>query len=151
MEFLRDTVNHPEVRQGLAYDTPFNLEDERQWFEEADAELVLAICVDGEITGNIALKDDEKSESMEFGIMIHPDHHGKGYGSEAVELVIEHAFNEMNVHKLTARVHSDNEASQAIWENLGFEQEGAHREVVFHGGEYRDAYWYGLLQREWRE
>lgn len=149
LEFLRDTINHPDVRKGVYYKTPFNLEEEREWFEEGDEELVLAICVDGEITGNIALKDPGKKESREFGIMIHPDFHGNGYGTEAVELLIDHAFRQMNVHKLTARAHETNGASQRIWEKLGFEREAVHREEVFQDGEYRDTYWYGLLREEW--
>lgn len=154
IERLRDIVNLREVRSGLGYAHPFNLEGEEDWFESIqDEDIVLAICVDGEVIGNIALErsDRESSRRAEFGIMIDPDHHGNGYGSEAVELLIEHAFDELNLHKLEARAHESNEASQSIWEKFGFEQEGVRREQIFKDGEYRDAYWYGLLRREWRD
>ncbi len=50
---------------------------------------------------------------------------------------------------LVARVIESNEASQQVWEKLGFTQEGELREEIFRNGEYENAYIYGLLKEEW--
>ena len=42
-----------------------------------------------------------------------------------------------------------NEASRRIWEGLGFTEEGRFREAGFHGGEYHDVVFYGVLEDEW--
>jgi len=75
---------------------------------------------------------------------------GKGYGSEAVELALAFAFNELNLHRITATVFSYNERSMAMIERLGFRREGAFREFLQRDGERYDMLLYGLLRPEWR-
>ncbi len=78
-----------------------------------------------------------------------PDHHGEGYGREAVELVVEFVFRTYDVHGVNAAAYAFNDASRALLESLGFVEEGRAREDRFVDGEYRDAVHYGLLRREW--
>jgi ribosomal-protein-alanine N-acetyltransferase len=100
--------------------------------------------------GIVSLEEkEEPSNIAELGIWIHPEFHGNGYGTEAVELVIEHGLEQLNYYKLYARAHAENEASQRIWEKHGFEKEGLLREHVFVKGEHRDLLYYGLLRGEY--
>lgn len=153
LEFIRDAYNHPEVREYMSHSRPFNLDQEREFFEEvvkSEESVNLAICLDGETIGLVEIKEEEEGVG-EIGIWIGPEHQGEGYGSEASELLADYAFNELPYHKLVARAWQDNEASQGIWEKLGFEQEGKLREQVFNDGRYGDVYIYGLLRDEWEE
>lgn len=63
---------------------------------------------------------------------------------------MQYAFDQLRLHKVTARVFAFNEASQRLLETVGFTEEGVQREQVFIDGEYQDTHWYGLLAREWR-
>lgn len=149
LEDLRDIVNHYDVRRFLGYREPLNMEDEENWLENLEG-IALTICVDGEAIGNIALEEKEPNVG-EIGIMIDPEHHGNGYGTEATKLLMEHAFKQMNYHRVMARVVDINEKSRSLWEKLGYEKEGELREHAFVDGEFRDMEYYGLLRSEWKE
>lgn len=153
LEFLRDTINNPDVRKFLTVKTPKNLEQERDFFENvvsSDENVNLAISVDGEITGIISLNEDDKEDRVaEIGLWINPDYHGNGYGTEAAELITDYGFNELNYHKIFAKAYETNEASKRIWEKLGFEREGVLRSHVFRRGSFEDTMIYGVLEEEW--
>ena len=74
---------------------------------------------------------------------------GKGYGSDAMRLALALAFDELNLHRVTATVFSYNERSIALLEKLGFQREGVYREFLQRGGRRYDMLLYGLLNREW--
>jgi RimJ/RimL family protein N-acetyltransferase len=74
---------------------------------------------------------------------------GKGYGTEAIELMVRHGFERMNFYKITAGMWSSNEGSRRSFEKAGFVLEGTLRENYFRGGGYQDEYRYGLLRRDW--
>jgi RimJ/RimL family protein N-acetyltransferase len=87
-----------------------------------------------------------------FGIAIRDRAHwGKGYGTEAAQLALAFAFNELNLHRITATVFGYNARSIALMEKLGFQREGAFREFLQRDGERYDMLLYGLLRREWEE
>ena len=76
-------------------------------------------------------------------------HWGQGYGYQAAQLALAFAFNELNLHRITATVFSYNARSIALMEKLGFQREGAFREFLQRDGERYDMLLYGLLRREW--
>jgi len=131
IEFLRDGVNHPDVRVHMGNRRPQNLENEEDFFEEqiCDGDAVhLLISRDEERLGIISLmpQGDEAEKLAEIGIWIHPEHHGNGYGTEASRLITDYAFKQLNYHKVYARAYQGNEASQSVWEKLGFDKEGEY-------------------------
>jgi RimJ/RimL family protein N-acetyltransferase len=118
---------------------------------KASKDLLLGIFKQDEHIGNITLHHiDWQNRVGELGILIgDKKHHGKGYGSEAVRLLLEHAFNRLNLRKVTAGMFSGNKASQKMFEKLGFMLEGCLREQFFYHGKYYHNLRYGLLRREW--
>ena len=74
---------------------------------------------------------------------------GKGHGSEAAALGLRFAFDELNLHRVTATVFSYNERSIALVESLGFQREGTFREFIHRDGQRHDMLLYGLLRHEW--
>jgi RimJ/RimL family protein N-acetyltransferase len=76
---------------------------------------------------------------------------GKGYGYEAMQLALQFAFDELNLHRLQLTVFSYNNRAIALYEKLGFRREGAYREFLQRDGKRHDMYLYGLLYREWQE
>lgn len=75
---------------------------------------------------------------------------GRGYGFEAALLGLAFAFDELNLHRVTATIFSYNKRSIALFEKLGFEREGVFREFLERDGRRHDMLLYGLLQHEWR-
>jgi RimJ/RimL family protein N-acetyltransferase len=75
---------------------------------------------------------------------------GKGYMNEALTALIVHAFDVMELRRLEADVDPRNTASIRTLERLGFQREGFLRERWHVEGELQDAYFYGLLKREWQ-
>jgi len=153
VEFLRDAINLPEVRQGLTTAYPLNVEQEREFFEERisnQEDVNLAICADEDIAGVIGLHDlNQRAGTCEVGLWLAPEYHGQGYGTEASRVLTEHAFRELRMHRVQARVLATNEASARIWEKLGFEEEGRHRDEAFTDGEHVDMRYFGVLADEW--
>ncbi len=76
-------------------------------------------------------------------------HWGKGYGYEVMQLVLRFAFDELNLHRIQLTVFSYNERAIALYEKLGFQREGVHRDHLQCDGKRYDMYLYGLLRSEW--
>ncbi len=86
----------------------------------------------------------------EIGYAMGSAYWGKGYMNEALKALIVHAFDVMNFRRLEADVDPRNDASIRTLERLGFQREGFLRERWHVGGELQDAFFYGLLKREWQ-
>ncbi len=74
-----------------------------------------------------------------------------GYGAEAMELLLRFAFDELNLHRIYLTVFSYNQRAIRLYEKLGFQLEGRHREHLQRDGQRYDMLLYGILNREWRE
>ena len=86
-----------------------------------------------------------------LGITIgEPDCWGQGYGTDAIELLLGHAFDELNLHRVELCVYATNARGIACYEKLGFVHEGAKREAMVVDGAYVDEVQMGLLAPEWR-
>lgn len=150
LAFLHEHRNRPDVRKLLGRVRPQTRDDLDADFEGYMSNAVnLLVCDGGEPIGFVALFDwTESAGRVEIAYWITPSRQGSGFGSEAAELAIEHAFGERRCHKVVAGAHASNDASRALLESLGFREEGRLRDHVFLGGEYVDSIRYGLLEDE---
>jgi RimJ/RimL family protein N-acetyltransferase len=87
----------------------------------------------------------------EIGYAMGSAYWGKGYMNEALNALVSHAFEAMDLRRLEADVDPRNAASIRTLERLGFQREGYLRERWHVNGEIQDALFYGLLRREWRK
>ncbi len=85
----------------------------------------------------------------ELGYAMAHAHWGRGYMNEALTALVSHAFEVMELRRLEADVDPRNAASIRTLERLGFQREGFLRERWHVNGEIQDAFFYGLLRREW--
>ena len=74
---------------------------------------------------------------------------GRGYGSEALVLWVDHLFSQSEFHRIGLATYSFNVAMQRVAEKSGFTLEGREREIRFWDGEWIDRLTYGLLREEW--
>jgi len=89
------------------------------------------------------------NERAEIGYALGRAHWGKGYMNEALQGLLTHAFEVMQLRRLEADVDPRNANSIRTLERLGFQREGFLRERWHVAGEIQDAFFYGLLRREW--
>ena len=76
---------------------------------------------------------------------------GKGYASEALQAVIAHCFNELELNRIGVEVYEFNEHSIRMVERNGFRREGVLRGYVFKDGVFKDAYLYSLVREDWEK
>ncbi|TFJ91701.1 GNAT family N-acetyltransferase [Lentibacillus salicampi] len=79
------------------------------------------------------------------------DYWSKGFGREAFSLLLDFAFNELNLHKVYLRVFSFNERAIKLYQKLGFYEEGKLKEQLYRDGAWHDVVFMGLLKRNYKE
>lgn len=139
-------VNDYDTVRGMLSGIPFpsSMQDEYRWLEQQTSysrgEYQFAIeDGSGSLVGRCgATRVDWKNRVAELAIMIGTPYRGRGYGTEAMSLLCDFCFREMNLHKLKVSVFSFNEAAVRCYERCGFTREGLLRNEVFRDGAYRD-------------
>lgn len=89
---------------------------------------------------------DHAAQRAELAIVMAPDSAGKGYGSEAIRLIVEFAFTQLNLRRIYLQVHADNERAIHVYQKCGFVEEGRLREHVFRDGRYIDVVQMGYMK-----
>ena len=85
----------------------------------------------------------------DVGILIgEKDCWGKGYGTEAIRLVVDYAFRKLNLHRLTAGVYAINQASVRAFLKAGFTEEGRRKSHTYCDGQYVDGILLGIVRTE---
>jgi UDP-4-amino-4,6-dideoxy-N-acetyl-beta-L-altrosamine N-acetyltransferase len=130
---------------------------ETAWVNAVNADrtnttVILIITVDNLPIGFVQLSNiDWISRNAYFGIAIcETSTKAKGYGKRTSKLVLDYAFKDLNIHKISLEVTDFNLFAIKLYESLGFKQEGMLREHYFWENEYRDVHLYGLLKKEYK-
>jgi len=89
--------------------------------------------------------------NFRYGIKLEPEHRRKGYGKEALIILLDYYFNELNYNKCSPTVYEYNTGSQAFHEEFGFIREGALRSEVYSRGKYHSMIYYGMLKEEFNK
>jgi ribosomal-protein-alanine N-acetyltransferase len=77
-------------------------------------------------------------------------HAGHGYMTEGLELVLEHAFMDLSLHRLEANIQPDNESSIALVRRCGFVKEGFSERYLKINGRWRDHERWAIRSEQWR-
>ncbi|MER7502879.1 GNAT family protein [Nonomuraea pusilla] len=153
-EGLYELMSDPEVRRFTGSHLEPDLEGAKTWYAGRaahDDRLDLAIVADGEYVGEVVLNEldaDNLSCSLRIAL-IGARAFGKGYGSEAITLVLDHAFGATPLHRVSLEVFSYNARARHVYEKLGFVQEGVLRESLRWAGEWHDTLVMAVLRSEW--
>ncbi len=111
----------------------------------------LALRENNSLIGTATLFNlDLSNGRAELGYALGRAHWGKGYMQEALQALLAHAFEVLELRRLEADVDPRNQASIRTLERHGFQREGFLRERWHVNGEIQDAIFYGLLRREWQ-
>lgn len=77
------------------------------------------------------------------------DYWGKGYGTDAMHLIVQFGFLELNLKRVSLALHSYNERAFKAYQKVGFQLEGASREDILREGRRTHSLFMGLLREEW--
>lgn len=113
-------------------------------------EFRIRTLADDTLIGFVALEVQWPNQNTWLAIGIgNPDYWGRGYGSDALQLALRYAFNELGVHRVTLNVLGYNTRAMRVYEKAGFTREGVLREIFYRDGKRWDMVYYGLLRHEW--
>ena len=90
-----------------------------------------------------------KYKTAEVWFKIHKDFWGQGYTTEALTKVISFAFKELGLHRIEAGCAVENIASIKVLEKAGMVKEGMKRKILPIRGEWKDNYFYSILDEEY--
>ena len=92
---------------------------------------------------------DNINQNGEVGIFIGEEgQRGKGYGKEALRLLLDYGFNTLNLHNIRLGVYSFNERALACYKSIGFKEAGRVREVRYYKGKRYDLIFLDILKDE---
>ncbi|WP_456430256.1 GNAT family N-acetyltransferase [Rhodocaloribacter sp.] len=74
---------------------------------------------------------------------------GKGYGRDAMKVLLDYCFDVLKMHRITAEAFEYNDAWKRLVEGMGFHKEGTVRDFVFREGRYWDKHLYALLDLDY--
>lgn len=151
-------INSPEIALAMGVHIPVSRTAQQRWFADADArrdKVIFAVCLaeDGRHVGNVELDSiDLRHRNARLSVFLaDPSIRRAGLGTEAVSLVLEYAFEFLNLHRVHLKLDASREDELVpFYGRFGFVREGVMREHEFRGGAYIDKVSMGLLRREWR-
>lgn len=103
----------------------------------------------GETLGLIDLYDfDPKNKRVGVGIVIAEEkNRGKGYALEALELLCDYTFNQLDVHQVYATIAENNTKSMELFKKVGFQKTGIKKDWNFYDGTFKDEVLFQKLKK----
>lgn len=158
LEFLYTIENDENIWEVSNTQTPYSRFLIRQYLENAHQDIYeakqlrLAICKKGGFNA-IGLIDlfefDPANQRAGIGIVIHDtENRGAGYGKEALELLINYSFAQLNLHQLFANIGVSNSASITLFTTFGFQLIGVKKEWIKRVNRYEDEALYQLINQQ---
>ena len=155
-DYLKYTewLNDYDIAKGVnQYVNMVSIAGEKEWLEKAvDEKYNFAIvCMeDDELIGNISLMNVSYiDKTAELGIFIgNKEKHSCGYGSEAIMLLLNYAFNHINLNNIMLKVYSFNTGAIKAYEKCGFKTYGVLKESHYFDGEYVDEVLMYILKKD---
>lgn len=149
-EFVADHWNAEPVRQQARWPTlPLSGEDIAAVGDRGDGGAQFLVRHDDRSVGFVTLYDlDWRARNAEISYLIRPEEQGNGYATEAVDVCLSYAFDELGLQKVYAVVREGNEGSIQVLDAFGFEREGVLRNELYVNDEFIDEYRFGLLASE---
>ncbi|WP_458122232.1 GNAT family N-acetyltransferase [Paenibacillus sp. Z6-24] len=155
------TLMNEEMRRLTGTHALFTREGVARFIEESASDssridLLIMLKPTEQVIGEISLMDiDRTNRNAHVRVAIFESSNcGQGYGTEAMELLLDYAFGNINLHRVELSVFSFNERAIRSYEKLGFRREGVQREVLYYDYQYHDAISMSILEhefRQWRE
>lgn len=113
-------------------------------------DLAITLAADGRLVGGGGLHVAEPEHRGAFmGYVLHRDHWGRGYASEAARAMLAFGFERLGLHRIWAVCDPANTISARVLEKIGMRREGHLREHRWEKGRWVDELLYAVLADEW--
>lgn len=149
-EFFNDL----EVTRGLTLSASYmSVEDEKSWLSShvsSNQDYSIIDAKTDSLIGSVGLDGiDMLNSTAEIGIAIGDKNYwDKGYGAEAMELLLDYGFRRLNLHSVFLHVYSFNERAVRCYKKVGFKMAGTLRSQVQRGGKFYDRHLMDILPDE---
>jgi len=149
-------LNDFRVTDGLGQSTTtLSLREEHEWLERAQSsngnhDFAIVRLSDDKLLGNGSLFNlRAPSMHAETGLFIgEAENRGKGYGTQALRLLVSYGFFYLNLHNIMLKVFSFNEAAIGMYQKIGFREIGRRRQSYFLNGKRYDDVMMDILREE---
>lgn len=151
-------INDEEVKKFLDSNIPFPMTkwQEEEWVRsrKANADFTYDFAIEdletGKYIGGCSINEcDVKNRTCTIGIMIgDKDYWSKGYGSDALKVLIKFIFEEVNMNKIKLKVFSFNTRAIACYKKVGFKEEGILKKELYRNGKYHDEILMAIFKSE---
>lgn len=148
--------NHPQPRETLYYALPSNLDHQRAKMKSMQDDkntILFTICsiLSDQPVGQTALvRIDWVGRMATFYISIcEAQNWSKGYGSEATRMIVDYAFDILNLNRVQLHVSTENPRAIRVYTKIGFVLEGTLRQAMYHHNRYVDFHLMGILREDW--
>ena len=157
VEEYAEMVNDIKVSVGLGYLSYTNIidfESEKEFLISVKKEKRFAVRLleNDELLGNIGFKSiGEIHRTAEMGIMLgNPKYQRKGYGMEAINLLLDYGFSFLNLRNISLNVFEYNEVAYNLYKKAGFKEVGRLRKAVEIMGKTYDVIIMDMLKEEFQ-
>jgi [ribosomal protein S5]-alanine N-acetyltransferase len=146
-------LNDPEITRHNSHGRfPMTIEKLKEYVKDvkdSNACLVLAVVdnLNHRHIGNISIQNInwiDRNAEIAF-LLGEKEYWGRGVMLEAGKMLIHHAFNVLNLHRIYCGTSSENSGMQKLAEKLGMDREGTRKEAIFKDGKYSDIIEYGIV------
>ena len=150
-------LNNFEIAQYITmYTKVMTLELEQEYLSKVTPNSYDFAIVDSEtdeLIGSIGLGHfDNISHAAELGIFIGEENHlSRGYGSEAIMLILNYGFNFLNLNNIMLRVFDYNERARKAYKKCGFKEFGVWKDSHYAGGQYHDVIYMNITRDEFNK
>ena len=149
-------LNNKLVSENVGLDgKTITLESEVKWIRKNQNKYYFAIVLkeNNELVGNISFNNiDLIHRSATLNIMIgEEEKRGQGYGKEAIKLLLEYGFNNLNLNNVMLKVYSFNRGAIKMYESLGFKKFGTRHNSYYFKGKFYDEIQMEILKEEYTE
>lgn len=150
--------NSQEVVENFIYRKYITVEEHTSWLENKVFtgqvhQFVICDNESGTPLGSAYIQNiDEENHRAEWGLFLGSEGtYGRGVGTQTGLLILNYAFEDLGLHKLTSRVLAHNKPCIRMNEKIGYRQEAYLRDELYIDGKYEDLIYYGTVKGEIRQ
>ncbi|MBN2002990.1 MAG: GNAT family N-acetyltransferase [Anaerolineae bacterium] len=158
LPLLRKWINDPQIRRLIGEVAPSGSVAVQSYFERIQQDrdriwFVIALRETGRVIGECGLlRMFYPWRNTDLSIILgEKDTWGKGYGTEAILLLLDYAFGYLGMHRVSIGVVAFNERALRFYEKVGFRREGIQRDGYYYNHTFSDFVMMSILEDEFRE
>lgn len=150
LEIYTKWMNDKDITEKIGnYYKNITLSSEKKYLENVNEySFAIVLKKENRLIGNISLMDvNNINQTASLGIFIgEKEDRNKGYGKEAIKILLDYGFNTLNLNNIMLSVFSFNEFAIMTYEKLGFKKIGQRRNSIYRNGKLYDEIFMDILK-----